>query len=151
MEKALQDVTKNRQKKNMLLHSMLEITVLQKTQLSQDEVEALLGTTEKWNALAMEIDALEKEYRIQMQELSQSNAAQLLGKATEIIEQLDKDAQSLLLRIQKEHAECNAIAEERMQTYKGELKDAKKSNQRTSSYVNAYTVSEDGIYFDKKK
>lgn len=151
MEQLLQDMVENRQKKNGLLQSMLEITVQQKTQLSADEVEALAETTKKWDALATEIDKLEKTYKEQMQRLSQGNAAQLLEAVADEIAKLNENANALLRNIQKENMECNTIANERMQAYKGELKEAKKSNQRASSYINAYTISEDGLYFDQKK
>lgn len=151
MEQLLQDVVENRQKKNALLQSMLEITIRQKAQLSADEVEALAETTKNWDALATEIDQLEKTYKEQMQRLSQGNAAQLLEAVAGEIAKLDENAKAILRNIQKENMECNTIANERMQAYKGELKEAKKSNQRASTYVNAYAISEDGLYFDKKQ
>ncbi len=151
MDKVMHELVNNRVQKLELLDRMLDLTQRERMQLVEDAVEELVQTTEEWHAAAKEVEDLDDTYRNVVKFLMLQDTKEPLGNFAQELNDYENKAGELLREIQQVQMECNAMAERKMEQYKSELKDIRKSNQRASSYASAYGVVGDGIYFDQKK
>lgn len=145
----MQELYENRSRKNALLREMLTLLKLQKEQLMNDDVEALLKTTEEWKRASVAVDELEEQSG-NIVKLALLKGARISEYPS--LQTLHEEARQLLLHMQEEQQASEEAAFRKIEEYKTDLKDAKKSNQRLISYSNPYGGTyDDGIYFDKRQ
>ncbi|MDL2224993.1 hypothetical protein LJC20_02145 [Eubacteriales bacterium OttesenSCG-928-M02] len=151
MEQTLHDtLIKNREEKTALLERMLSLTEKQKDQLEKDQVEEIAETFAAWEKVSQNIDVLEGTYREAVL-LVEREAPKDREALLALLNGIEEKNIGLLERIQKLHQENSTLAQEKMQDYRNELKNVKKSNERVQSYLDPYASMVDGVYFDQKK
>lgn len=120
------------------LQKLLELTKAQAGLLENEEVEPFLANLEERQAIMDRIDALDAK--------AQQTAAQADDGAGALLEQI----KGTLKQIVELDTKNTALAQKKMDGYRGELRETRETTRGASAYVSPPAM-EDGIYFDTKK
>lgn len=151
MNQLLLEIKATRIKKIDLLRRMLKATLQQNEALENDDTDKLTEALEKRQRLAAMIDELDASYADLTGLYTVKTGQKLTEEAWPGMGACLAEIKEILLKIKVLDQKNMVLCEQKLEQYKNELKDARQSGHRVSSYVTPFLKAEEGTYFDSKK